>query len=53
MKRILFERPVSDYLPDEFKKGAKEASKRHLVIVGQEGNSPEAAGPELTVNGRK
>ena len=28
MKRILFERPVSDYLPDEFKKGAKEASKR-------------------------
>ena len=28
MKKNLFERPVSDYLPDEFKKGAKEASRR-------------------------
>jgi len=27
MRRILFERPVGDYLPDEFKKRAKEASK--------------------------
>lgn len=28
MKRILYEKPVSDYLPDEFKKSSKEASRR-------------------------
>ena len=28
MKRLIYEKPVSDYLPDEFKKGAKEASRR-------------------------
>ena len=27
MRRILFERPVGDYLPDEFKRRAKEASR--------------------------
>ena len=27
MKKILFERPIGDYLPDEFKRKAKEASK--------------------------
>jgi hypothetical protein len=27
-KRIIYERPVSDYLPDEFKKSSKEASRR-------------------------
>lgn len=26
--KLIYERPVSDYLPDEFKKGAKEASRR-------------------------
>jgi hypothetical protein len=28
MKKLLYEKPVSDYLPDEFKKRTKEASKR-------------------------
>lgn len=28
MKRLIYERPVSDYLPDEFKKSTRDASKR-------------------------
>ena len=28
MKKLIYEKPVSDYLPDEFKKSAKDASKR-------------------------
>jgi hypothetical protein len=28
MKKLLYEKPVSDYLPDEFKKSSKEASRR-------------------------
>jgi hypothetical protein len=28
MKKLIYEKPVGDYLPDEFKKGAREASRR-------------------------
>jgi hypothetical protein len=41
MKKILFERPIGDYLPDEFKRKAKDASK--AIYDDPENPAPSSA----------
>ena len=41
MKKILFERPIGDYLPDEFKRRAKDASK--AIYDDPENPAPSSA----------